>query len=131
MSHRTFTASLLVAFALVAFAPAPAVAGPKDNPQVAQMIFQIVNRLMAKGDEAIVGVGRVIKAETYYKKLGQPDKALAELATLESELHDKELLFAVNALRMAIMKETSKDPEQLLKNLDGVIAAAKERMGCK
>ena len=102
----------------------------KGEGKHAELLFKVVNKLMSKGDQSVISIGRVLKAETYLKKLKQPEKALAELQKLETEITDKELLFAANTIRMLIMKEAEKNPQKLLDGLEGVIASAKER-ACK
>ena len=102
----------------------------KGDGKNAELLFMVVNKLMSKGDQSVISIGRVLKAETYLKKLKQPQKALEELQKLETEITDKELLFAANAIRMVIMKESEKNPQKLLDGLEGVIASAKER-ACK
>lgn len=101
----------------------------KKSPKEAEIVFTIFKKLMSKGDQAVIGIARVLKAETYLKKLDNPQKALQELKKLDQEVSDCELHFASKVLQMIIMKKSEKDPEKYLENLDAIIAETKERMG--
>ncbi len=122
---------VLLSFMVCLISPSVATAKTGEKGKNAEIIFKVVSKLMSKGDEAIISMGRLLKAETYYKKMNKPEEAIKEIELLESEITDSELLFAVNALKMVILKETQKNPETLLASLDKVILAAKKRMGCK
>ena len=99
----------------------------KEKDRV-DLIYKIVTKLMSKGDEAVISLGRILKAETYFKKLKDPAKAISELDKLENELKDPELLFAANTIKILIIKETEKDPSKFIAHMDKVIASAKERL---
>lgn len=122
---RNIVALTLAACILAAAVPATALA--KEDGK-AEYLFEIARRLMAKGDEATVALARVLKAETYAKKLNDTKSAIAEIDKLETEVTDKELLMVANAIKMVLLKQTEQDPQKVLSGMDAVIAAAKKRM---
>ena len=124
MQKRFMILAIIVAVSIISI-PSKATAddhGP--GKEKFQLIAQIVTKLMSKGDESVIAIGRILKAETYRKKLNNPQKALEELNKLTSEIHDSELLFAANTIKMLILKETEKDPQKYLASLDKIIANA-------
>lgn len=124
-------AILSIIFICLTVSVMPVNAAQEKEKDKAEILYKVITRLMSKGDEAVIGLGRILKAETYFKKLNQPEKAVEEINKLEQELKDPELLFAANTIKMLILKKTEKDPSKFISSIDGIIEAAKTRLGQK
>lgn len=129
MSKKIAIMSIIVICMTLTIAPVNASQGKEKDK--AEILYKVVTKLMSKGDEAVIGLGRILKAETYFKKMNQPDKAIEEINKLEEELTDPELLFAANTIKMLILKKTEEDPSKFISSIDGIIGAAKTRLGQK
>jgi len=126
MKKMMFLVSL---FLMVIFiSPVAVMAEGSGEGKNVKLIAQVVTKLMAKGDQSVIAIGRILKAETLLKQMKAPAKAIAELDKLTSEIDDSELLFAANTIKMLILKETEKDPEKFMSAIDKVINSAKKNL---
>ena len=121
----------VVLFILLTMVSSPANAAQQKDKDRVDLVYKVVTKLMSKGDEAVISIGRILKAEAYFKQLKNPTKAIEELDKLEKELKDPELLFAANTIKILILKETEKDPAKFISHMDKIIASAKERLAQK
>lgn len=100
-----------------------------ELPPKEVMIWNIAQKVLQKGDEAVLALARLAKVRLFLEKTKQPEKALAELNTLEQEVQDQEVRVVVTVLKLMVMEKSQAPVEQQLEVLDGMIASARGRLG--
>lgn len=99
----------------------------REMPPREVLLWGIAQKVLQKGDEAVLALARLAKARLYLEKASQPGKALVELEKLETETRDPEVRLVVSLLKMVVMEKAETPLETQLEALDRMIAQAKDR----
>lgn len=119
--------ALAVAAVLVApflMAAVPEAKGDDPHPQaILEVIKYVRSALAEKGDEGVVALARIAKADIL-KKMGKADLAIAELKKLAEESKDREILVVANAALLDLLSKERRFDEGIAL-MDGLIAKAR------
>ena len=124
MKNRPTVVVLALCLFLGGLAPLSAEGLPKlKDPRV---LFELGQKLVAKGDDGVIAMARIARAMLFAQEKDW-QKALAELRTLDGEVRDPEVLFVANGLKIVVLKKAETPREGFLQELQKMVDEAKAR----